>query len=161
MRQEDYREAIARTWNDEPPADYQPANAALGIVGEVGEYAGKPTADELGDLLYYVTTLRRLLELPVYAFPDTPGTSDEAERPIEALRRLAGQVAELTKKFVFHGERDEAMRRRIDRKTGALLQRVAAEAGGRVDAELERVRAENVEKLLGRYPDGFEPRVDR
>ncbi len=150
MDQSSFREAIARTWNESPPRRYQPANAALGIVGEVHEYAAEPTADELGDLLHYVATLRRLYEFPVADVGDPPPAVDS---DLDEMRRLAGAQAEIVKKGVFHGA---DIGPELESITRSLLAQIAAEAGRRLGTSLARVRRHNVDKLEARYPDGFD-----
>jgi NTP pyrophosphatase (non-canonical NTP hydrolase) len=148
MDQQTYRDAITRTWNDDPPTAYQPANAALGVVGEVHEYADSPTVDELGDLLHYATTLRRL-----YDFPVADPAGETLVPDLERMRRLAGAIAERTKKCVYHGDEPGE---ELETLTSELLDHVAAEAEVRLETTLEAVRQENVDKLYERYPNGFE-----
>jgi hypothetical protein len=149
--QETYRDAIARTWNDDTPEQYQPANAALGVVGEVREFYDGRHIGEAGDLIYYTTTLRRLLAFPVADDLD-PFSFDEDEDVFEEMRFAADQIAEHTKKYVFHGEDFTHL---IEAHTYKNLQYVAA-LFDRHGGSIEMVREHNVEKLRGRYPDGFE-----
>ena len=149
MDQQTYRDAITRTWNDDPPTAYQPANAALGVVGEVHEYADSPTADELGDLIHYATTLRRL-----YDFPVADPSGETLVPDLDRMRRLAGGIAERTKKCVYHGDEPGE---ELETWTAELVDHVAAEAEVRLETTLEAVRQQNVDKLYERYPAGFDP----
>jgi len=148
MNQQTYRDAITRTWNEDPPTAYQPANAALGIAGEVHEYADSPTADELGDLLHYATTLRRL-----YDFPVADPTGDTTVPDLDRMRQLAGAIAERTKKCVYHGDEPGE---ELDELTTEMLDCVAAEAAVRLETTLAEVRQQNVDKLYERFPSGFD-----
>jgi hypothetical protein len=146
MNQTDYREATARTWNTNTPEQYQPANAALGVVGEVREFIDDPTVDEAGDVLYYLTTLRRLVGLPVLEKYRLNGENLPIEIPPTAFR-----LAEYVKKHVFHGD-DHA--RSINAATQALFGQLTAAMQG--FAGMDAVRAANIAKLTDRHPDGFE-----
>lgn len=151
MDQKTYRKAITRTWNDDTPPEYQPANAALGIVGEVREFYEGRHIGEAGDLIYYTTTLRRLLAFTV-TDDLRPLSFEEDEDVFEEMQFSADQIAEHTKKHVFHGEDFTHL---IEAHTYKTLQYVAAlfdHHGG----SIEIVREHNVEKLRDRYPDGFE-----
>ena len=83
----EYQNACLRTWNDTIANFHQVLNAALGVVGEAGEYADSVKkwafhghcaldVDELGDILYYLSISASLLGISL---------EDLAERNIEKL----------------------------------------------------------------------------
>jgi hypothetical protein len=154
MDAETYREATIDTWNTDPPEQYQPANAALGVVGEVRELGDaltdpdNPASDEAGDVLYYLVTLRRLLGLEV-ASPDGAGYG-----PSTPIHDLAAEAAEATKKLVFHGADTKA---HIDQKTRTLLWWLFLEAPKVHPDGLPGIRRDNIHKLRDRHGKSWTP----
>jgi len=151
MDAKEYRRQTVQTWNTEPPEKYQLANAALGIVGEAREFADDRHTDEAGDLLYYLTTLRRLVDMPVIEGHD--GGFRDDDLVVDDMRWTAEKLAEAVKKHVFHGD-DKA--ERIDHLTWHIewCVYVLTEA---YSNGIEYVREQNIEKLRDRHGSSFSP----
>lgn len=87
------------------------ANAALGMCGENVEIQAEPTADECGDGLWYAAVMCRVLGYKmhdlIYSYHDLMYPTYVATSPGEAERFMtkgSGIVAELVKKYAFHGK---------------------------------------------------------
>lgn len=124
------------------------AIAALGVAGELRELRESKTTDEVGDLLYYVTSVRRLLDIG-HVPPHARVPYVEAWRDAAAT---ACKLAEEVKKHVAHGN---DWLTEIHKLTCNLYGYCLHEAS-KLGATLDDVRAENAEKVLGRFPDGFD-----
>lgn len=104
----------------------------LGCLGEWREYRLAPSDDELGDCLWYLTLLTD--ELGAWHYAHTP--SEPTGLPI----------AEWAKKYIYHDTGEE-------RLSSLVAQWLCyAEA---LAEDVGKVRANNIRKLIARYPDGF------
>lgn len=65
----------------------------------------------------------------------------------------AGEVADLIKKFVFHGHELDV--EELRKELGDTLWYIA-QLAYEIDVWLSSVAGENIEKLRGRYPEGFD-----
>lgn len=70
----------------------------------------------------------------------------------------AGEVADMVKKHVFHGHRQD--RDELIKELGDVLWYVSQLAAW-MDIELDEVARTNIEKLLARYPNGFSKEASR
>ena len=66
----------------------------------------------------------------------------------------SGEVADLVKKVYFQGHITD--REHIAKELGDILWYIA-EAATAIDYRLEEIAQMNIDKLLARYPDGFDP----
>jgi NTP pyrophosphatase (non-canonical NTP hydrolase) len=86
-------------------------------------------------------------------------SQSEDMRKINATLGLAGEAgefADLIKKWMFHGLKDDGFREKVLLELGDVLYYVtvcAYEHG----FNLEHVAVKNNEKLAARYPEGFKP----
>ena len=143
MNQSDYCDTIAGTWNP----DSGPAVAMLGLCGELGEYL-LDSPEEIGDVLYYLTTLRRLLGLLPVTHPDTVPPATLSPSPAF----VALELSEAVKKHVAH---DTDRLEVIDELTVEFhryLHDQCMERGWGV----QEIREGNAEKVTARFPDGFD-----
>ena len=67
----------------------------------------------------------------------------------------AGEAAEIVKKFAFHGHPLDT--EKVLEEIGDVLWYLAAVATA-LNIDLSRVGLENINKLIARYPDGFDPK---
>lgn len=65
----------------------------------------------------------------------------------------AGEVADIVKKYMFQGHELDV--KHIREELGDVLWYIAEAASG-IGASLEDIAVENIQKLRGRYPDGFD-----
>lgn len=145
MNIEQYKLEIQRTWQDDISLDMQVCNAALGLVGEVGEYEHSRSMGELGDVAFYAYTLARLVGHESGGAVEPSGLT---------LSKIAARIAEGVKKRVFHGAENEAQ---LHLYIGDLHQRIekAALCSQTGRDFLGEVLAGNIYKLRNRYPEGF------
>lgn len=152
MNIEQYKIEIQRTWQDDMSQREQLCNAALGLVGEVGEFERDRVMTELGDVAYYTYTLARLLEI-----------SPEAERVTRSTPSLltaAARVAEGVKKITFHapdGAKKDRIVAGLCEDLGIIVSRIHYYASRSATDRyfLGEVLQGNIYKLRARYPDGF------
>lgn len=163
MNATDYMEQCERTWNTGDDERMQLCNAALGLVGEVGELVEKLDAvaqgsgtfdvgSEAGDVWFYLMTLYRLLGVDVSEAPcyrETMASYSEAGLRYHTMV-LAYRSAESAKKHVFHGKPADALVRNLRSFEAGF-----AELTMRIGLEAERLWDANIDKLRARYPDGF------
>jgi len=146
MNAREYARHCLRTWNEHPPdRSLQRTNAALGLAGEMAEYLAEPSADELGDALYYLSVLRSLYGMPAGKAAITA--------PCEKPMQVAGTICEMVKKDAFHD--DPADLQGIQYHTAELHEAMADMADG-LGTTIKVVRRKNIEKLRERFPDGFD-----
>ncbi|MFB6373803.1 MAG: hypothetical protein ABEN55_12015 [Bradymonadaceae bacterium] len=133
-----------------------------GISDEIGEYVDDRTPGELGDVTYYLSTLRRLLELKPAAYNPAAGVE-----PTRAAEHVHG----LVKKFVYHRDVPEVglatledltedLIRQFDIHTVHLANWCGREAQ-RYEGGIERVFDQNIDKLRGRHGSDFDPEANR
>lgn len=157
-----YQEQCARTWNTNDPERLQLCNAALGLVGELGEFVRRPSVDELGDCYYYVVTLARMIggrgeHVDLATWSDVRSRKDSADHVAateagEAALRAASRVAEWVKKLCFHDKPDAVT------DIALCLERASDEmmvAAHELAVTPSAVMQQNIDKLRARYPDGF------
>lgn len=155
MDAKEYREETKATWNTTVDLQGQLSNAALGLVGEATEFFKDPTdPSELGDILYYLSTLRRLMDIPVATYNPKPLMKEE--KGMRSILIHAGHTAEAVKKYVYHGSDKEP---RIQSQTNSASIVIADQAKKR-GWNLDEIRQNNIEKLRERHPDGFDPEED-
>lgn len=85
--------------------------------------------------------------------------TDSSGQLVNAVLGLAGEsgeVAEMVKKGLFHGQPIDAAK--IRKELGDILYYVAATAYC-FRISLDDVAQTNIDKLLARYPNGFEPKA--
>lgn len=85
----------------------------------------------------------------------------EKERLIEALMGLngeAGEAIDILKKFLFQGH--SLNREHMAKELGDVLWYLAVSADA-IGYSLDEIAGMNVEKLMARYPDGFEAERSR
>jgi hypothetical protein len=148
MMHSEYQNAAMRTMPSLSPE--QLPNWALGLCGEVGELAQdfqycRPMQIEIGDVLWYCHALLTCLRLDADAvLADLPVVT-------EFDWFAASRVAEQVKKHVYHFK---------PLNKQALIQDIRTLVAGCVfllrGETLEECYRQNVEKLLARYPNGFE-----
>lgn len=153
-----YHESIEQTWNTEPPWRYQIPNAALGITGELGEYFKATERAELGDVMYYVETTRRLFELG-------PATYEEIGPLWSGIRGVVFELCETVKSYTYHdfdggdpearGAAFDDAREDVDDLTGKVAGFVAREAAVH-DWDVRKVAADNLYEVVDRHPEGFQ-----
>lgn len=129
------------------------AYAALGLVGEATEYLQDPSADELGDVLWYVIAVAdEIGYAPAEIWEDA--RVGPASRLDLRMVCSAGRVAEHVKKHLGKGEELHAHRklliaRELSATLGFLVD-LAASRGHRFD----EIAAGNVAKLRARQASG-------
>ena len=85
---------------------------------------------------------------------NTTTYSGKLENAILGISGEGGECADLFKKYLFQGhELDKA---KLAEEVGDLLWYIAELASG-LGITLEELAQRNVDKLKGRYPDGFDP----
>ena len=117
-----------------------------GVCGEYGEYISDPSAEEVGDLLWYATILA-----------DEIGKDGDDERwiehiglPIVWLHMNGNRRDEYIKKAIYHDVAAENLEEIA--AEGLAVCHYAAEQGG---LDIGEIRYRNIRKLIDRYPDGF------
>ena len=150
MNVEQYKIEIQRTWQDDMSQREQLANAALGLVGEVGEFERDCVMTELGDVAYYTYTLARLLGHDII----------EVQYSRRQMGQIAASIAEGVKKLEFHSPGPSAQIRimmglsdDLDDMAHAIMKLAVCTFTGH--DFLGEVLAGNIAKLRARYPDGF------
>lgn len=163
MDTQTYMKETARTWNTSDPHRLQLCNAALGLVGELGEFVRRPSADELGDCYYYAVTINRLLKehdehacIEAHTFVRMPELADyvSATQKGELALMHAARVAEYVKKLCFHDKADAAtdVALALQSATDAML-----DAAIDLATTPPKVMQQNIDKLRERHPDGWDP----
>lgn len=158
-----YINETARTWNADDGHRLQLCNAALGLVGEVGELIEKldavasgrgsfDVATEAGDVWYYLMTLYRLLGVDA---SDAPCYRATMAKYSEASLRdhtkvLAYRAAESAKKHVFHGKDDAQLIRNLRSFEAGF-----AEMTMRIGLMSDDLWQQNIDKLRERHPTGW------
>lgn len=153
-----YQTCAERTMLDTQPVQDAMLNAALGLCGEAAEVAkahieqsGPHILEECGDLLWYAAQWCKVHNETLGTFvPRLTGETNE-----ECLLRLwyaTGQLADMTKKFVFHQKPINALARHLALDTVLCSVYTILHAYGWY---IEEACANNNEKLLKRFPDGF------
>lgn len=150
MTPDKYMEATARTWRTDVDLDLQLCNAAMGLVGEVGELHADTTACELGDVWYYLATLCRIYDVSLHTWTYGP---DDFEETLARTWRTAAEVAELNKKIIFHEQHHLRSELCIELSNMASA---LNDIGGLLGLSTPDVWRQNIDKLRARYPDGFE-----
>jgi len=141
MQFTEYIEATRQTWRTEDDRIDQIVHAAMGLANEVGEYLAAPSPEELGDVAYYHARLCDLVDRDI----ESGGNLGDPTQDAAALLGWA-------KKLRFQ-QRDD------DTEVGWRLGKIRLwmmTQGNEVGDGIQQVRRENIEKLTGRYPDGFE-----
>jgi NTP pyrophosphatase (non-canonical NTP hydrolase) len=122
--------------------------AALGLVGEVGEFYGELDAldhddllREAGDVLWYVVAIEELTQICA-----------TRTGQFDSLYVNAARVAEMVKKHTWHGKvLDHAA---MGDYLGDLLDVIGSELSVR-ELTLEDAQAATMAKLKKRWPNGF------
>lgn len=157
----DYQKLAVRTLIDEP--DFQISDPqvmltwkVLGLVGEAGELAelcksgipsGGSVDDELGDILWYVSAISRILCTVMDNL-----VQGNAEWFPDGIVQEACKIAEFIKKGIFHQHGillDDVLNSlsRIVWYVEAICEKT--------DRSIENIANRNIEKLKIRYPDGY------
>ena len=117
-----------------------------GVCGEYGEYCSSPSAEEVGDLLWYATILA-----------DEMGKDGDDERwiednglPITWLHMNGNRRDEYIKKAIYHDVGPEALEE-LAAEGLAVCHYAVRQAG----QDIGEIRYRNIRKLIDRYPDGF------
>lgn len=174
MNLNQYQEACRRTQNHELSQEERLTNATMGLNGEILEYIhdhinGKPEEAlilELGDVLFYAAWIADLLgrgleDLYEHGKRFNPGLDLEeaGTTPHERLLRFtrsAGIISEVVKKYRYHGNRTlEQVTQVVPEQIAALLVRLERLLPAGVT--IQEAAIQNHQKLLERYPDGFQP----
>lgn len=127
-------------------------NGALGLCGEIDEYARErlfieSRAKEAGDVMWYVAELAEGLGVTI---ADIAAIEDDGSTDIY---HEACFIADCVKKHAFQGHKIDKYEivRGLNWIMKAIADRMAA-----FGYSMDEILRGNVEKLLKRYPDGFE-----
>lgn len=149
MNIEDYATEARKTDQAEGGLAY----AALGLVGEATEYLQDPTADELGDVLWYIVAIADEIGYSLTEIANL-APSDDTVRADLAMVCSAGRVAEHVKKHLGKGEELHDHRRLLIAqelsRTYWLLTYTCATLGW----SFAEVASSNVAKLRARQAQG-------
>ena len=156
----DYQEKAKRTLNHNLPFDMQLATLTLGLVGEFGEIVeltnvASPKIEiekELGDFQWYLANLHTVLEFEweVESYSSF-ATLDEF---MSNLSVKVMNFADMVKKVVGHNhEIDRGKFKASLKEISSLTEYMMVDIFERNPASIRR---RNIEKLMERYPDGFD-----
>lgn len=128
-------------------------NGALGLCGELDEYVSEKLfvenrVNEAGDVMWYVAEIAEGLGASIADIAAIDDEGDGAD-----IYHEAALIADTVKKYAFQGHavnKYEIMHG-LNRIMGSIVRRLSL-YGYPMDEILRR----NVEKLLKRYPNGFE-----
>lgn len=84
----------------------------------------------------------------------TANTKAPSSKIENGILGLCGEIADVYKKYLYQGH--ELDREHMSEELGDVCWYVAELAAG-MGLKLEDVMARNIDKLLKRYPDGFDP----
>lgn len=128
-------------------------NGALGLCGEIDEYVCEKLfvenrVNEAGDVMWYVTELAEGLGVSIADIAAIDDEGDGAD-----IYHEAALIADTVKKYAFQGHvinKYEIMHG-LNRIMGSITRRMSL-----YGYPMDEILRGNVEKLLKRYPDGFE-----
>jgi len=141
-----------------PASDF--THAALGIVTEIHEYQFAWDAvnglEELGDLQFYVTALRQVVEdflghsLPTPDMPDL--FTADAWNPTLLVGNMSTSLLDHAKRWIGYGKQPKDLESVLN--AAEVLAYYANITGPYPCADYQRIAEVNVAKLLKRYPGG-------
>ena len=164
MQADEYQTAIAHLMFN-PQGEHIPLDlCGLGLTGEAGEaieefdktieeFDSKKLVKELGDVMWYVTAICSNMGVDLGTLRESGRQVPRGHsRTIVALATSTSSVADMIKKAEWHGKPLD--KEAVCHTLNLVLDALAVMADS-VRVNLAHVCAENVAKLLARYPNGF------
>jgi hypothetical protein len=175
MTPTEYQQLVLQTCGTTDKCDMI-VTAALAFAGESAEILesyrkrGQLSLDEIGDILWYITTFTTAIDYSIDSLFISPPlsfavSSQDGEQALELIIKLmclAGNIADHIKKWQFHGHTLNTslmylcLYAMISLLTELCKQIPKSETFFvRKTCTLEDAMIQNIEKLKRRYPDGF------
>lgn len=156
-----YQELALRTARSTLSNDVRQCNWAMGLAGEAGEIQGlflegpidkEALSDELGDILWYGAVMA---DEYCFKFSDIQKTFTSIEKTYVHARLSveACKLCDYIKKVVCHGH---IINERKVLCCLGLIMKYAERLGEEHGIDTMDVMSRNIEKLMKRYPEGFE-----
>lgn len=141
---DEYRREARKTWTDGLSREQQISHAIEGVVREVIEYVDAPTADEAGDVLYFVAMLRDVLDVQRVSQRMSPPELDDPMS--DGLAEWASDLLDARASFSFYGSIElDHFKRRVRKLTFKIVAQID------IHYRLDEVRARNIAKLRERH----------
>lgn len=175
MNLNEYAKQALRTKKDYPVRmemegdDLSILDYTLGLVGETAEfsfelcaagendnspYYGEEIIDEAGDVLWYIIALADELDDKLAQYLLLRVKSTDCMKDDSELNRRVGYFAETVKHLVFHKENREELILELELQLEMTFRFYIRTLNSR-GITLEEVAQKNAEKLMKRYPDGY------
>lgn len=160
MKEQEYRNAVAKLANPKLTFNERLGNWAAGICGESAEvdiaveFGDKlKVKDELSDCRWYLTAFCVDLDLPLaFISPEFAIYYDNADQQSRMLLRVAGNIADIIKKVIYHGH---PLTKHVHELINLLSEYVSTYVGLADLMELtdDEITTYNFQKLSARYKD--------